>query len=150
MNPVTVSRKFSSRYWDALFKSRDYLQLVDLSSALCGGPAFRADATEYGLPREAFTFVESLLWFAQAWRSSVWTYFESTPPARQAAMLNALETYPAPSGFAEHYALGMRNWQDADAIDPVDQWIGSHDGENNSWLWLVATENRALLERLCT
>jgi hypothetical protein len=107
-----VTRKYSSRYWDSLFKSREYGQLVDLSSALCSCPAFRGADTEYGLPRAAFTFVEGLVWFAQANRSGVWTYFESTPQARQSAMLDALETGRAPPGFAAHYAFGIAQLED--------------------------------------
>src|SRR5579872_2763727 len=115
-----MNQKFSSRYWDSVFKSRAYEQLVELSSALCGCSAFRVTDADYGLPREAFAFVEGLLWFAQAQRSGVWTYFESTPLPRQSAMLSALETCSAPSGFAEHYALAMREWTTEAKADQVD------------------------------
>ena len=139
----------STRYWDALFQSRDYGRLVDLSSALCSGSVFRPQESQYGLPRAAFTFVESLLWFAQAQRSGVWTYFESTPPERQAVMLEALEGHPAPTGFAAHYALGMSNIRDVHKLAVVDLWIRAHDVDNNAWLWRIADEHRALFEALC-
>ena len=122
---------------------------MDLSSALCSGSVFRPQELQYGLPLPAFTFVESLLWFAQAQRSGVWTYFESTPPERQAAMLQTLESNPAPAGFAEHYALGMNNGKDVEKLDVVDLWIRAHDVDNNAWLWRIADEHRALFEALC-
>jgi hypothetical protein len=149
MTGGTVTRKYSSRYWDSLFKSREYGQLVDLSSALCSCPVFRQADTEYGLPRAAFTFVEGLLWFAQANRSGVWTYFESTPQPRQSAMLETLENSHAPPGFAAHYAVGLRNWKTEDTIGEVDLWIRAHDRENNTWLWSIADEHRSLFEHIC-
>jgi hypothetical protein len=144
-----MTRKYSSRYWDSLFSSREYGRLVDLSSAVCSCSVFRPDDPEYGLPRAAFTFVEGLLWFAQANRSGVWTYFESTPQPRQSAMLDALETGDAPPGFAAHYALGMRDWKAEDKSAQVDSWIRAHDAENNEWLWHVAEEHRSLFEGIC-
>jgi hypothetical protein len=59
-----VTQKYSSRYWDSLFKSREYGQLVDVASALCSCSVFRPADPEYGLPKAAFAFC--LLWFAQA------------------------------------------------------------------------------------
>jgi hypothetical protein len=145
-----VSQKFSSGYWDSLFKSCEYGGLVDLSSALCSCSAFKLIDTEYGLPRPAFLFVEGLLWFAQAHRSGVWTYFEATPERRQSAMLSALEDGDAPPEFAANYAFGMRNWKDEGKIGQVDCWILAHDRENTSWLWRVADEHRVLFVHICS
>jgi hypothetical protein len=55
--------KFSQGYLDALFSSRDYGKLVELSGYLQEGLS-RSDPT-YGYPQPVFVLVESLLWFAQ-------------------------------------------------------------------------------------
>jgi hypothetical protein len=144
-----VIRKYSSRYWDTLFNSRKYGQLVELSGALCCSTVFEQADTKYGLPSAAFMFVEDLLWFAQGNRSGVWTYFDATPALRQSAMLNALENGGAPPEFALHYALCMQNRTSPDVVARVDAWIRAHDQENNDWLWRVAQENRALFENIC-
>jgi hypothetical protein len=138
--------KFSQGYLDALFASRDYSKLVELSGYLQEG-LNHGDPT-YGYPQPVFVFLESLLWFAQAIRSGAWTYYEATPRARQDAMLCALES-DAPKGFATHYALGTQNWQDDGKIGIVDVWIENHDEDNNRWLWRLAIEHRATFERLC-
>jgi len=138
--------KFSQAYLDALFSSRDYDKLAELAGYLQGGLSL-GDPT-YGCSRPVFAFLESLLWFAQAIRSGVWTYYEATPRARQDAMLGALESL-APEGFATHYALGMRSWQDERTIGVVDAWIENHDEDNNRWLWSLVDEHRATFARLC-
>jgi len=138
--------KFSQGYLDALFSSRDYGKLVELSGYLQEGLSL-TDPT-YGYPQPVFVFVESLLWFAQAIRSGAWTYYEATPRARQDAMFCALESN-APEGFATHYALGMQNWQDEEKIGVVDAWIENHDEDNDRWLWDLVNTHRATLERLC-
>lgn len=144
MNP-----KFSSAYWDALYSSEDYNKLAELSSSLCGSQAFKGDEPDYGFPQPVFVFVESLLWFAHANRSGVWTYYEATPSSRQQAMLRALES-EAPDEFAAHYGLGMREWQDGEKIKFVDEWMQDHDAENNRWLWRLVNKHRPTLERLCS
>jgi hypothetical protein len=138
--------KFSQAYLDSLFSSRDYDKLVELSGYLQDGLS-RGEPT-YGYPQPVFVFLESLIWFAQAMRSGVVTYYEATPKARQEAMLDALER-SAPSGFATYYALGMQGWQDERKIEIVDLWMESHDEENSCWLWHLVNEHRDTIERLC-
>ncbi len=82
----------ASAYLDKTFSERDEASLAFLSSLVCGTQAFDERHAIYGLPPPLFLFVEDLLWFAQAWRSGSWTYFEATPPERQQAMLEALRT----------------------------------------------------------
>lgn len=93
-----------------------------------------------------FGFVESLLWFAQAHRSGVWTYYNATPGSRQNVMLRALES-DAPDEFATYYALGMRDWQDALRIKVVDGWMQDHEEVNNRWLWRLVSEHRPMIKR---
>jgi hypothetical protein len=138
--------KFSQAYLDSLFPSRDYSKLVELSGYLQDG-VDRSEPT-YGYPQPVFVFLESLIWFAQAMRSGALTYYEAAPKARQDAMLDALER-EAPSGFATHYALGMKGWQDERRIELVDLWMERHDEENNRWLWRLVNEHRDTFERLC-
>src|SRR5579872_4844236 len=103
----------ASAYLDKTFSERDEASLAFLSSLVCGTQAFDERHAVYGLPPPLFLFVEDLLWFAQAWRSGSWTYFEATPPERQQAMLEALRT-DAPNGWSDQYASGMRRWQEAE------------------------------------
>jgi hypothetical protein len=138
--------KLSSAYLEALFSSSDYGKLVELSSYLYDRA--RLDEPAYGYPRPVFVFMESLLWFAQANRSGVSTYYEATPKTRQNAMLQALES-EAPREFAAQYLLGMQNWQDEAMIEIVDAWMQNHDEDNNRWLWRLANEHRAAFERFC-
>jgi hypothetical protein len=140
--------KFSQSYLDALFSSPDYGKLVELSLYLHGAEGYSRNEASYGYPQPVFVFVESLVWFAQAIRSGVWTYYEVTPRTRQDAMLSALQC-EAPSGFSEHYSLGMRDWQDKAKIRVVDAWMQDHEEDNNRWLWRLVNEHRAVIERLC-
>ncbi len=139
---------YGKAYLDSLIASRDHGKLVELSTILCGSATFRRSEPDYGFPGPVFVFVESVLWFAQAIRSGVWTYYEATPISRQQAMLRALES-EAPAGFATQYALGMRCWQDETKIEEVDRWIADHDGEHNLWLWRLVNEHRPSIERIC-
>ncbi|MBI2837560.1 MAG: hypothetical protein HYX75_04560 [Acidobacteria bacterium] len=140
--------KFSRPYLDKLFSSAEYSQLVELSGILCGSEIFDPDEPDYGFPTPVFVLVESLVWFAQASRSGVWSYFEATPMARQQAMLRALER-EAPGGFALQYAMGMRDWQVKTRMKKVERWMKAHEEENNFWLWRLAWAHRASIERIC-
>jgi hypothetical protein len=144
----TNMHRFSANYLEALFVSREYEKLAELSAIICGSPGFRAEAPDYGLPMPAFTFVECLLWFAQAVRSGVWTYFEATPTNRQQALLGALERL-APSGFAKRYAFGCQFWRDEMKMKELDQWMDSHDEENTVWLWSLVNAHRHTIQELC-
>lgn len=101
-------------------------------------------APDYGLPTFAFVFAETLLWFAQAIRSGVWTYYEATPALRQRVMAAALRIH-APQGFADSYERGMLDWRDELKIHAVDVWIETNDAAANAWLRSLARENRETL-----
>jgi hypothetical protein len=81
-----------------LFVAREYDGLVWLSALICGSEVFDPQEPAYGLEPPLFLFVEALAWFAQAIRSGVWTYFETTPVGRQQRMLALLKTI-GPSEF---------------------------------------------------
>src|SRR5437868_13704764 len=140
--------KFSSAYWDALYSSEDYSKLAEISSLFCASEVFHSGEPDYGFPQPIFTFVESLLWFAQANRTGVWTYYEATPISRQQAMLSALKS-EAPDEFTKYYALGMRDWRDEVKIKSVDNWIKDHDAYHNRWLHHMAKKHRTAIEELC-
>lgn len=142
MKPV-ISRSFLDR----LFAAQDYDGLVQLSSFFQGTSTCRLEKADYGLPRPFFLIVESLVWFAQAERSGVWTYFEATSAPRQQAMLEAL-TAGAPAGFAQAYAKGVSGWRDEAGMAGVDRWLSARDDENNRWLWQLARANRAQIDEL--
>jgi hypothetical protein len=114
-----MPRKYAESYIAGLIAGNEYGNLFDLSSAICSCPSFAPSKPDYGLPTPAFVYVESLLWFAQAIRSGVWTYYEATTLERQSVMNAALQEF-APDDFALHYAHGMRDWQDETKIDAVD------------------------------
>jgi len=140
--------KFSQRYLDAIFTTSECGRLAEISSILCGCGSYEPKQPDYGFDSQTFVFVESLLWFSQALRSGVWTYFEATPRQRQEAMREALRSI-APKEFSEYYALGMEVWKDENKIKVVDTWMQDHDDENNRFLWRLITEHRASIERLC-
>jgi hypothetical protein len=141
-----MPRKYAVDYIDRLLTNATYGDLVDLSSAICSSAQFRATSADYGLPQFAFLFAETLLWFAQATRSGVWTYYEATSRARQDAMAAALRE-AAPEEFASWYERGMHDWRDETRITAVDFWIEANDQVANEWLRTLARRNReALLE----
>jgi hypothetical protein len=76
MRPVT--RKYAVEYIDRLMAEATYLDLVNLSSVICSSGRFKTTLRDHGLPQFAFLFAETLLWFAQANRSGVCTYYEPT------------------------------------------------------------------------
>jgi hypothetical protein len=142
MNP-SVTRS----YVDGLFVDREYGGLVWLSSAICGSEDFAPRHPTYGIPRSLFLFVECLAWFAQGIRSGVSTYFEATPLTRQQEMLTALREL-APKGFDEQYCVGMSSWTNAARVAGVDKWLQQNDDGNNTFLWRIAEQNRALIDAL--
>jgi len=143
-----VKSKFSQAYLDTLFSSPDLSTLVELSGYLYGSEDYNRNEPTYGYPEPVFVFVESLVWFSQAIRSGVWTYYESTPRIRQDAMLDALRRH-APAEFATHYSLGMKNRRGELNTNVVDAWIEDHEEDCNRWLWRLANEHRSAIERLC-
>jgi hypothetical protein len=100
--------RFGSKYIDELIAGDEYGQLAEISAIFCGCARFSRRAPDYGLPPVGFMFVETLLWFAHAIRSGVWTYFEATPVLRQEAMFLTLREH-APQGFADWYKRGMQD-----------------------------------------
>jgi hypothetical protein len=143
-----VGHKFTQPYLDDLFSADDLTKLVDIQCYLAASPAYNSGAATYGHPEPVFAFMEGLLWFSQALRSGVWTYYEATPRFRQDAMVRALERY-APQGFAAYYALGMKDWRDESKIVVVDKWIENHEDDCDRWLWRLANEHRPTFERAC-
>ena len=139
-----MARQYAVRYIDRLLDGDTYHDLVDLSSAMCSSPQYASQAPDYGLPTFAFLFAETLLWFAQAIRSGVWTYYEATPTPRQRALAAALRAH-APAGFADWYERGMSDWQDEQKIQAVDEWMEANDHAANAWLRRLARENREAL-----
>jgi hypothetical protein len=137
----------ASAYLDKTFSERDEASLAFLSSLVCGTQAFDQRHAIYGLPPPLFLFVEDLLWFAQAWRSGSWTYFEATPSERQQAMLDALRT-DAPKGWSDRYASGMRRWQEVESLRALDAWMMQQDQANSEFLWDHLARHRAILEGL--
>ena len=121
-----MPRKCATEYVDRLLADGTYEALVHLSSAICSSARFDLGLSDYGLPRFAFLFAETLLWFAQGNRSGVWTYYEATPQDRQHAIANALRD-AAPEEFALMYEQGMRDWQDEAKIAALDAWMHAHD-----------------------
>ncbi len=139
-----MARKYAIQYIDRLLNGETYHDLVEISSAMCSSVQYTLEAPDYGLPPFAFLFVETLLWFAQAIRSGVWTYYEATPASRQRAMAAALRAQ-APAGFADWYERGMSDWHDEQRIQAVDNWLKENDNSANAWLRLLARENREAL-----
>lgn len=139
-----MARKYAVEYIDRLLRGETCHDLVELSQAVCSSPQFTLQAPDYGLPPFAFVFAETLLWFAQAIRSGVWTYYEATPAARQRAMAAALRAH-APDGYAEWYERGMADWGDEQRIVAVDDWIEANEDAANTWLRQLARANREAL-----
>ena len=139
-----MPRKYAIEYIDRLLAEGTYESLVHLSSAICSSAQFDAASRDYGLPRFAFLFAETLLWFAQGSRSGVWTYYEATPPDRQHAMADALRE-AAPEEFALMYERGMRDWQDETKIAALDTWMQAHDDAAHEWLCALLKDNREAL-----
>jgi hypothetical protein len=141
-----MPRKYATEYIDRLLAEATYENLTALSAAICSSAQFTAASPDYGLPQFAFLFAETLLWFAQAARSGVWTYYEAASPARQDAMLIALPQ-AAPHEFALWYERGMHDWRDETGIAAVDDWIEANDEAAHEWLRALVRQNgETLLE----
>jgi hypothetical protein len=142
-----MPRKYATEYIDRLLAEATYDDLAALSAAICSSVRFNATSPDYGLPPFAFLFAETLLWFAQAARSGVWTYYEATSPARQGAMLIALRQ-AAPPEFALWYERGMHDWRDETRIAAVDDWIEANDDVAHEWLRALVKRSRETLLEL--
>jgi len=140
--------RYSDQYLDGLLNGSSYDDLVELQGILVTPLHYDSSQPDYGLPPCFFVVVEGLVWFAQAWRSGVWTYFEATPLPRQQAMHEALLQL-GPEDFARRYAFGMRHWRDAEAIAPLDSWMQNIDATANEWMWTVLRTHRAEYKALC-
>jgi hypothetical protein len=139
-----MARKYAIDYINRLIDGETYHDLVELSSAMCSAAHFELKSHDYGLPAFAFLFAETLLWFAQSFRSGVWTYYEATPVSRQQTMVAALRSY-APEGYADWYERGMADWQDEQRIHAVDAWIHANDEAASVWLRSFVRANREAL-----
>lgn len=136
-----MMRRYADSYIDQLISRSDYEAMVDLQLILMSGTGVILDAPEYGFPTIPFVFVESILWFAQSIQSGAWTYFESSPKDRQAAMYEALDSF-APLGFAEKYKYGSENWQDSERMKELDRWIDESENFCVQWLAEFQRKNR--------
>jgi hypothetical protein len=142
-----MPRKYSEPYVDKLLEGTDFGDLVGLSQCLCSSRQFIVSSQNYGLPQSAFVFVETLRWFAQAIRSGVWTYYESTQPLHQTSTRAALKAH-APKDFAVWYSRGMADWEDEEKIPAVDQWMEANESTANEWLRVHANTHRHLVLEL--
>jgi hypothetical protein len=140
--------RYSDRYIDGLLESSTYLDLVALQGILLTSPQYDSSQPGYGLPPCFFVVAEGLLWFAQAWRSGVWTYFEATPPQRQQAMYEALLQF-GPEEFAQRYQFGMRHWRETQEIAPLDSWMKEMDEVATEWMRTILRAHRAEYKALC-
>src|SRR5262245_47672437 len=141
-----MPHKYAPQYIDRLVVADSYEDLVMLSSMVCASRRFKQSSKDYDLPQFAFLFVETLLWFSQAVRSGVSTYYEATPPDRQNAMLAGLAE-AAPRDFSYWYEQGMRSWRD-DAVFAVDDWMRANDEVANTWMRTLLRRNRDALFEL--
>ncbi len=141
-----MPQRYATEYIDRLLQRGSYSDLVELSGMICSSGRFQAQQPDYGLPRFAFVFVETLLWFAQAIRSGVWTYYEATREPRQRAMVGALRD-AGPADFATWYERGMRDWSVQARIAEVDVWMKTNDERATIWLHeLIAKNSEEFLE----
>jgi hypothetical protein len=140
--------RYSDRYLDGLLDSSSYHDLVVLQGILMTPPRFDSHQPDYGLPPYFFVVVEGLAWFAQAWRSGVWTYFETTPPQRQQTMLEALLQF-GPEEFAQHYQFGMRHWRETQEVARLDSWMKAMDEVANEWMRTILRAHRAEYKACC-
>ena len=136
-------RRYADSYINQLMARSDYEAMIDLQGILMSGAGMATNMPSYGLPSIVFVFVETIHWYAQSVRSGAWTYFESTPNDRQAAMYQALESF-APSGFAERYRYGSENWNDPEKMKELDRWIDESDEACVSWLAGLQRRNRSV------
>jgi len=142
-----MTPRYSNSYIDQQLDDDDYDSLVEISRLICGARSFTTDTADYGLPCPGFLIVETLTWFAQSIRSSVWTYFEATPEARQRQMCLALEQF-GPQGFADAYSKGMTSWRDMTRAQDLDIWAELQDDRANTWLHDLARQHRELIIEL--
>ena len=143
-----MARKFSQAYLDQLFSAPDLSKFVEISGYLIGSDTYDRREATYGFPAPVFVFVESLVWFSQTIRSGAWTYYEATPPVRQAAMRDALNVH-APDELVVQYARGMKDWRDKARIAQVDEWISANEEICDRWLWHLILDHRPAIEVLC-
>jgi len=140
--------RYSDRYLDSLFDGSAYQDLAMLQGILTTAPSFDLRQPDYGLAPPFFVVVEGLAWFAQAWRSGVWTYFEATPPARQQAMYEALLDL-APAEFAQRYQVGMSHWRNTRSMEPLDAWMKETNDAASDWMRALLRAHRTEYKTLC-
>jgi hypothetical protein len=105
---------------------------------------FNSDLPDYGIPLPLFVLVEMDGWFATTMRGGIFVYFESTPQARQHALLAALHK-AGPAGFATWFEQGMLHWQNAERAAAVDHWVQANEDLAWDWFWKAARSNREML-----
>ena len=128
-----MDQKFAEQYIDKLLRGGQYRDLVAISHTMRSSKEFDGGADDYGLPPEAFVFVETLHWLAVGVRSGAWEYYSKTERARQITMNSALRTF-APRGYAGVYELGMKAGDEASKMEVVDRWIAANDASAQKWL----------------
>jgi hypothetical protein len=143
-----MGREFSQANLDQLFSAPDVAKFVAINGYLAGSGAYDRGQPTYGFPMAVFVFKESLIWFSQSIQSGARTYYKATPPARQAAMLQALSVH-APEELAFQYARGMKDWRNKPKIACVDHWIRSREDVCHRWLWHHVLAHRQAIESLC-
>jgi hypothetical protein len=144
---VVMPRKYAEQYIDRLLSGEADFHLSQLSSCMCSSPHFTLAQLDYGLPRPAFVFVETLCWLARSCNSGVWTYYEATPLSRQVAMRDALRAL-APEEYATWYDRGMTDWEDEQRIRAVDHWIRDNQNRADEWLRQFALAHRDVVMAL--
>jgi hypothetical protein len=141
--------RYSDDYIDRLLVRSDYEAMVELSGIFFSWTGRDLLQADYRLPSPVFVYVEALCWFAQAWRSGVWTYYDATPVVRQEAMREALRIW-APLGYAERYGFGMIHWNDERRIQVLDEWMRKNEKFCNEWLAELLRKHRQELRPLYT
>lgn len=141
--------RFTDEYIDRLLEQADYDALVQLQAIICGWEDFNSLRPHYGLPEPIFVFVEAMTWFAQAFRSGAWTYYEATAEEHQNEMKRLLSIYGS-SQYSDQYAYGLEHWQSVEQMKVLDRWMQSVDDEVTGWLLQLLKNHRTELAHVST
>ncbi|WP_070360084.1 hypothetical protein [Duganella sp. HH105] len=136
--------RYSDQYLSQLLAQRDYGALADLQGIALGWDGYDAKLPSFGWPQPIFVVFEILTWLAQADRSGAWTYYEATPPERQACALATLEILNAVT-LQQQYAYGEMHWQDSEASEKLDDWIRENEQRIIEWAFATLAEHPAAL-----
>lgn len=136
--------RYSAQFLSQLLARRDYSALVGLQSVALGWEGYDARVPSFGWPHPIFVIFEILTWFAQADRSGVWTYYESTPVSRLDCALATLDMLKAVE-LRQQYAYGKMHWQDTEAIAKLDRWLRENERAIIEWAFATLAEHPAEL-----